>query len=186
MFYFNNFPDVQYNLLGNRNITAKNITKRYKIKENVLSNVYVLYDYDVKEGERADVIAEKYYGDATLDWLIYLTNQIIDPHFDWHLTYKEFNEFIKKKYGSIEYAQTNIHSYYQITQPKFRNVDGSFAQERTVRVDNTAFINIPINERYSKTYFDYELGLNEEKMKIRIIDKSFVPQILQEINKIYD
>jgi len=85
-FYFRPFPLVNYDLKKNKNNTVlTNIMTRFKIVESFQRQEAVYYDYSVKEGERADQIAFKYYDDASLDWIIYIVNNIIDPEFDWPL-----------------------------------------------------------------------------------------------------
>jgi hypothetical protein len=44
-------------------------------------------------------------------WLVYLSNQIVDPYYGWLMDYNEFAAHIKKKYGSIEAAQQQILWY---------------------------------------------------------------------------
>ena len=74
-FMFNNWPTVNYDLKKNNNVGVfTNITLRFKINEILNSKSAVIYEYNVVNGERPDIIAHKYYGDATLDWLILLTN----------------------------------------------------------------------------------------------------------------
>jgi hypothetical protein len=46
-----------------------------------------------------------------MDWLILLSNKIIDPYYGWYNTYDEFNIAIREKYGSPEYAQKKIAFY---------------------------------------------------------------------------
>lgn len=98
--YFNKFKTTDYN-----NYKAVDITQRTKILDAVYSNPFVYYPYDMIEGDRADRIAEDYYNDPYASWLIYHSNKIIDPYFDWHMTNEEFNRYISKKYGSISVAQ---------------------------------------------------------------------------------
>jgi len=105
--YFTKFPRIIYN-----GVPAVDITKRVNLLNNVRDNPFLFYLYDVKEGERADQVAEKYYNDPNMSWLVYLSNQIIDPYYQWHMEYNELNKFIAKKYGSVEIAQQQI-AYYR-------------------------------------------------------------------------
>ncbi len=104
--YFSKLKTVAYN-----DDIVNNIITSIRFKEIVEVNEAVFYPYVVEEGERADQIAAHYYDDDRYAWLVYLSNQIIDPYFQWHLTTNQFNEFIKKKYNSIEEAQTKIAFY---------------------------------------------------------------------------
>jgi len=68
----------------------------------------VFFTYTLQEGDRPDIIAEKYYEDSNFAWLIYYANEIIDPYFEWPMQQNEFEEYLKIKYGSIAYSQEKI------------------------------------------------------------------------------
>src|SRR5208282_3233474 len=69
------------------------------------------FKYAIKDNERADQIANDYYGSSFYDWLIYLINDIIDPYYDWPLNSANFNAMILERYGSYINAQ-NIIKYW--------------------------------------------------------------------------
>ena len=56
------------------------------------------------------MIADQYYGDSSLDWIVYLTNNITDPQWEWPLPQEVFDDFIRSKYGSIPIpgSETNL------------------------------------------------------------------------------
>jgi hypothetical protein len=104
--YFQSFPSITYGALS-----AINIMERTAILNSIFSTVYTFYPYTVKDGMRARTIAERYYGDPNLEWLVYFSNNIIDPYYDWPMDENTFNEYIIQNYGSIEEAQNKIISY---------------------------------------------------------------------------
>lgn len=104
--YFIKFPRIEYG-----GMQAVNITARPQLLNSVRGNPFLFYPYEIKEGERPDQLAERYYSDPYMAWLVYLSNQIIDPYYDWNMSYSEFSAFIRKKYGSIETAQETIKFY---------------------------------------------------------------------------
>lgn len=101
--YFNFFPTENYS-----NTIVSNIIAKVKFDESVQRNLAVFYPYTVTEGERPDLIAAKYYDDPTLDWLIYLANDITDPYYDWHMNQNQFADYINLKYGSSAKASEKI------------------------------------------------------------------------------
>ncbi len=103
---FSKFPAVSYN--GN---IITNITVRLKFDQMVENNLLAFYPYTVQEGERADVIAYNYYGDANYAWLIYLANNIYDPLGDWHKTEDQFKRYLASTYGSPAAAQEKVMFY---------------------------------------------------------------------------
>ncbi len=58
-----------------------------------------------------DQLAYRYYGDAYASWVLYFSNQVVDPYFGWWLTIDEFNDFIAEKYGSVELAMSKTMNY---------------------------------------------------------------------------
>ena len=104
--YFKQFPKINYN-----NNEIVDITKRVTLLDRVSRNPYVYYPFEINSNERADQISNSYYNDSFKSWLLYLTNKIIDPYYEWYLKETEFNEFVEKKYGSIFEAQQKIKYY---------------------------------------------------------------------------
>lgn len=108
MGYFNEFPNIEYvnrfpNAKSNDEITtAKNIFIRPKIREDILP-AFVQFDYyNIEDGERPDQIAEKLYGNPELDWIIRITNNIVNLNEDWPLSAAQLPQYLIKKYGSEE------------------------------------------------------------------------------------
>ena len=61
-YYFRPFPLTLYDVKKNgKSSLLTDITSRFKIVEAFQRQEAVYYDYSVKEGERADTIAFKYY-----------------------------------------------------------------------------------------------------------------------------
>lgn len=89
--YFDKFPVINYS-----NNTIVDITKRVALLDKVSRNPYVFYPYDIVSDERADQLSSRYYEDSYKSWLLYLSNKITDPYYEWYLTEKEFLEFIEK------------------------------------------------------------------------------------------
>lgn len=116
MSYFNELPNFEYisnfsNKTTNEDyITAKNIFIRAKIREDILSIVTSFEDYYIKQGERPDQIAEKFYEDPELDWIVLLTNNITDIQNEWPLEGDYFRKYLIEKYGSDEELE-NIHHH---------------------------------------------------------------------------
>lgn len=104
--YFQRFPRISYS-----NSQVIDITKRVKLLDTVSNNPYVFYSYDIGDSERADSFSNRYYEDPYMSWLLYLSNNILDPYYEWYLTEKELNEFITSKYGSLENAKLKVKYY---------------------------------------------------------------------------
>lgn len=104
--YFSNFELIPYN-----NLLMVNIAERAVILNKIFSNRYVFYPYTVKNGMRPEQVAEKYYGDPNLVWIVYLSNNIIDPYYDWTMDDETFNQYLTSKYGSVDTAKSTVAGY---------------------------------------------------------------------------
>jgi hypothetical protein len=101
--YFDKFQLINY-----ANTVVRNITQRTKILNNVYDNPIFYYSYDINQNERPDNISNRYYSDQYKSWILYLSNGIIDPYYGWYLDTDTFNDFIRKKYGSLANAKSKI------------------------------------------------------------------------------
>lgn len=115
--YFANFPITKYSLddSASENIQyVTNILQRSTFLKEILDNSAVYYQYQIKDGETAEQIADKLYGDSTRHWVILLFNKITDANYQFPLTSVELEKYIENKYGisAIE-AQATIHHYEQ-------------------------------------------------------------------------
>lgn len=101
--YFQKFPQMYYN-----NKLCVDITRRTRLSDSTKRNPQFYYNYEVKAGTREDTVANAYYDDPTLSWLIYLTNDIVDPYYQWYNNDDDFIALLKEKYGSYEESTQKI------------------------------------------------------------------------------
>jgi hypothetical protein len=104
--YFDKFPIINY---GGSNVV--DITKRTTMIEAVSNNPYIFYPYELTTYERADQFSDRYFDDSYKSWIIYISNKIVDPYYEWYLRTDEFNDFLSKKYGSVDFALNKIKYY---------------------------------------------------------------------------
>jgi hypothetical protein len=164
---------------------VQDITRRFALEQIIPARQGLFYDYLIEENETAQEIASRYYGDAKLDWIIYLANKIHDPYYQWPMDSYTFELYIKKKYGSLAEAQGNIHSYWQIIT-KQRTLDtGNVIKQRMIQVDLTTYNSLAPADRLSYSDYDWELKENDDRRTITIIDADFVPDIIRRVQKLY-
>lgn len=119
MAYFRELPNIQFNnrtkneVSNDEVIIVKNLFKRAKIRDDFNSVASAFDYYSITGDERPDQIAEKVYGDPELDWVILLTNNILNLQDEWPLNVDSFNKYLIDKYGSEE-ALLDIHHYETI------------------------------------------------------------------------
>jgi hypothetical protein len=185
--FFNNFPLVQYDIeKTNRFNTVQNPLLRFKLLDILQNRSALYYEHIVEEGQSAQFIANRYYQDVTLDWVIYLVNDIQDPIYGWPLDYQVFTEFVKSKYGSIESALNTVHHYEWIYQDQQVLFDGTLIPEDTINVDATTYASLGANEKREVSNYTYEERENEKKRQIKILQREYLDQFLAEAESIFE
>jgi hypothetical protein len=102
--YFKHYPLIRY---GNTvsNTVSVNLLAKIAFQKTIQPNYEIFHPYTIVEGDRADTIADYYYGDPGYDWIVYYSNGIIDPYYDWYMDGDSFNRFIISKYSSLTSAR---------------------------------------------------------------------------------
>ena len=186
MFYFEPFPTIDYDIKKNGNTTeVTNLFLRYKILDVFKNQSAVYYNYSIKDGERPDVIAAKYYDDESLDWIILLINNIVDPQFDWPLDRRSFDNYITKKFGSVGTARETTHHYEQITQQQEVLFDGTVIPEEYFEIDLTTYNTLSLDEKRIVTSYEYEERLNEEKRDIKLLSEDYVFDLVNQVKDVF-
>lgn len=117
--YFRELPNLKYASVFNERTgideytLVKNIFRRPKVREDIKNIITGFTYYQIKDNERPDQIAEKYYKDSGLDWIILLTNNITNLNEKWPLDNDSLYKYLLDKYGSEE-ALYDVHHYETI------------------------------------------------------------------------
>lgn len=183
--YFSYFPTIEHDLTNEgQKVTLTNVLRRFIVRSDLQERTDVYYDYNIQYGDRPDIIAEKYYGDADLAWLVLHFNNMKDPIFDFPLFGQNFDDYIKGKYGSIPNAQREIHEYRQIlTQPETK-FDGTIIPKLYIVIDETTYNGLSESDREAITKYDWEEELNEQKRQIKLLDKRFLDKVRDEVESV--
>ena len=189
--FFANYPRIAYDISGNNSTVpdftvAVNLMIRNKLKDAAVDDVTVFYPYVVPEGMRPDVLAYQYYGDTIYTWTIYLVNNIVDPYYEWPLSYKDLRAYIIQKYGSIEIAQSQIHHYEYIARARAEQTKLDDAvPEYTLEIDYQTYTGTEDDERKIVYAYGYEQDLNESKREIQLIDANFIKGVQDEARGLF-
>ena len=186
MGYFREVPDLDYvSPLEDRNgsqdfVKAKNLFRRVKLRDDIKGIVELYHEYQIEGNDRPDVVAQKVYDNAELDWVILVTNNIINVRNEWPLSDRDLRTFVSEKYGTA----LNEVRYYETTQVKDSNnrlilpagntVDANFTipdpDDRTATLNPVAGV----------TNLDYETRKNDEKRGIFILRREYLSQFLED------
>lgn len=150
--FFDLFPTIPYDIQGKQLTNYQNVTNiffRMRVIREVLSSTSTYYEHLVRDDETPEILADKIYGDPEAHWIILMANDIIDAQYDWPLNYRNFQNYIVNKYGSVEIAKTTLHHYEKVVRRE-ENLSGTVTETRFIinenKLANTA------------APFDYALG----------------------------
>ena len=116
--YFSRFPNIKYPYRINRagildTFTIKDYFHLLKVREDILATDTIYSPMTIRNGERPDQLSYRLYGNEAFYWIILQINEIVDVHNEWPLGPYELDEYILKKYGSIE-KSNEVHHYETI------------------------------------------------------------------------
>ena len=166
MSYFEKFPLYQYDLEDTQNQTLiTDILRRVNLKSNVAANTLVFDEYNVLDGEQPDIVARKYYGDSELHWIIVTVNNITS-RYDWPLDQVALSEFVNDKYDN----PNGIHHY------EINATSGDTTKKLIVASDTDGATAV--------TNYEHEETLNDNKRRIRILDRAYVSKFTDEFRNL--
>lgn len=120
--YLDKFPKISYDISRNGASAydlVTDVTFRISMVKSALNDIAAYYVYTITDGDTPEILANKVYRNTEAHWVIMYANDIVDPQYDWPLSYYNFEKYLVSKYGSIANAQTEIHHYEKVV----RNVD---------------------------------------------------------------
>jgi len=191
MGYFRELPDVDYqsflsdSLSSQSYLRVKNLFRRNKLRDD-LSGVFTLFNkYEIPEGSRPDLVAEEFYGDAELDWVVLMTAGILNVRDEWPLSNYHLYKYAENLYGI---DGLNDVRYYETKEVKDANGRLILPKEKVVDSDFT----IPNPDDYTTTLnpvrpvtnWEYEVRKNDEKSSIYLLRREYLQQFLNDMRQI--
>ena len=193
MNYFDLFPDVQLPSFSDKRkssfdyITLKNLFKRGKIRDDIFGSVAAFSKYTVIDGERPDTVAKKLYDDENFDWVVLLSNNIINVQNEWPMGQYEFQRYLDNKYSTDQLGE--IHHY---ETNEIRNQAGILLLQGGLSVDADFTFNYTnndgtieaVNNVKSVSYLENEILKNDEKRSINVLRKKYIGLIIDDMKQI--
>jgi len=195
--YFSQLPDFEYvnRTEDGKRISdytkVKNLFKRGKLREDIFQETTFFEKYQIQGDDRPDNVAQKVYGDAALDWLVLLSNNIINIYEEWPLPQESFDAYLLEKYNNNYNTLYNgIHHYEsnEVTNsqgvvifPKGVRVGAAQSVSYFDQVDNQQVTVNPISKGI--TNYDYESKLNDDKRGIFLLKGMYLNIVYDDIEK---
>lgn len=206
--YFINFPKTVYSLNGSNSLDEiTNLTSSFSFDESLREDSVLYYEYAVADGETPEIVAHKLYGSVESHWILLKLNGIVDVKTDWPLSQRDIKAHLNEKYANngilvsqtgYQWAFNNTHSYYKVETRTF--VASGEKTVDTIRIDANTYANVitttsqytlPDNNllqvditKNTKTYYEYEVEVNEQKRNIKVLRQEFVPAVTDEFIKV--
>lgn len=188
--YFKYFPKITY-----QNQTVTDITRRAKIRSILRNSPYVLLPYTVENEFRPEDVAFYYYGSVDYTWIVYFSNDIIDPYTDWVMPQDVFENHLTKKYQTNRnLAETNDGFSGTVIEWTKRQSEG--VTDNIVYYVNTDDDTLKLSpDSHTRSdwntiaaqwrpvrVYEHENILNENKRQIELIDKRYIDLIVEDMN----
>jgi hypothetical protein len=195
--YFSYIPSINYNAANlnypfseNDYIVAKNFFKRYKVNETLTSSTRFFKKYAINDGDRLDTIAERAYGNPFYDWIIVLTNNIVNPLFSFPMSSEQLRKHCETSYKN-PYSEIVYYKTYEV-----KNNLGVVVLEKDLIVDkvfyegtfeywNGSQVQAVLGSQISRpvTAFEFEEEENEKKREIYLLKPRYVESFVEDFRK---
>ena len=166
-----------YDMKNNGNYKLlPDILRRVKQRNVSASGQFIFDTYDVRNGEKPEDIAYKWFGDAQLHWVILMTNNITDRYYEWPMSQPQFAEYLTDKYGAG--SEDAVH-HYEVTKDSGRTTgqgpnDYSYLVEVNSDTDNAS----SISNR------EYEEREQDKKRSIRLLNQRHLSDFIEEFDNL--
>ena len=175
MSYFSKFPVITYDIKGDKiRKLLPDILRRVKLRASIKSGGMLFDKYDVKEGEKPEDVAFKWFGDPELHWVILMTNNVTDRYYDWPMNQAQFAEYLDAKYSNPD----AIH-HYEVTKDSGRTT-GQGPSDYSHKVE----VNSDTDNAVSVSFREYEEREQDKKRQIQLLNKSLLGDFVAEFDRL--
>ena len=196
--YFRNLPNFEYiSRINERKtnkdfLTVKNLFRRPIIREDLFTDFMSFTKYRIVGDERPDQVAYDVYGESDLDWVVLLSNNIINVRDEWPLNQHDYRNYLIEKYGNdtdeidkIKFYETKEikDSKGKVFVPKGMQVDSTF---ETTFLDSGTNLLITVSPIEGITYRTYEERLQEDKRNINLLKPEYLSIVMDDIETLLD
>lgn len=158
MKYFQTLPTINQPDFSGNYITVTNLLSRGYLLPSLQDNIHLFYQYNIKDSDKPETIAYKYYNNQYRYWQILYANGMFDVNADWPMDSKQLSIVIFDKYKSdaantlnipianitqsqvTTYATSTVHHYEQSITTF--NSEASQKQTVTIQIDEDTYNSI--------------------------------------------
>jgi len=189
--YFSLLPNIEYDekpisypFSESDVVTAKNFFRRYKLNDDIFSYAVFFKKYAIEDGERPDSLADKAYGDPFYDWVILLTNNMVNAQYDWPMTNYQISKVLESEYDDA-YSEIDYYETIKIGQyAAGLRVDETFYNgQHKVNIDGTVSLKNGNEICNPITVAENFYRENEKKREIYLLKPAFFQSFVDDFRK---
>lgn len=194
MTYFREVSDLLYqSQQSNRNSSydytrVKNLFRRAKIRDDFFQNATAFTKYKITGEERPDQVAEKVYGSSSYDWVVLISNNILNTRTEWPLSDAEFSNYLERKYTEAELASPHHYETTLVTDtrgkmivPAGKVVDSNFTVTYFDEVIGSTVTKSPVR---MVSIYEYEIQQNDKKRNIYVLRPRYLQTAIDDMRRI--
>ena len=194
--YFRYVPKFDYvsRLSGSKNISdynqVTNLFKRGKIRSDIFEDLSYFTKYKVIGDEQPYQVAKKVYDDYNLDWLVLLSNNIINVTNEWPMDQISYDNYTLNKYGSYEKLYSVRHYETDLVKDSL----GTTIVKKGMEVPENFSVSYfdrglerqitSNNVTYGVTNLEYEDRIQEERRNIFVLKSTYIGLVLDDLESI--
>ena len=170
---------------------VKNFFKRVRLRDDIFQDLTFFTKFTVAGDDRPDNVANTVYDDPSLDWVVLLSNNIVNVQSEWPLGQAAFNTYITEKYGDETTLYSGIHHY---ESREVQANDGTIIIPSGQRVSigqSVSFFDEDSSQQIVRTdvampitNYAFEEKLNDEKRNIFVLKPIYLNIIFDDINQL--
>lgn len=208
--YFKHHPLIDYQFEINnklKTIPAKDLMIRTNLIREASKNQAAFYEYIWQDHDRADTVAEKYYGSADFWWVVLLSHQVYDPYYDLPIPRISFDEYLRRKYAHLEdKATASLVGVVSKSKERILNVDPIiwYLQETYLPnypedkpnefvdlahhyedgdgdyIDLDTYKTLADDNKKIVSYYQWEERENDRRRRVKLLDRRYLTQFVIE------
>jgi hypothetical protein len=192
--YVSRLPDAK---IGDY-IEVKNLFKKGTLRPDIFQELAFFEKYKITGDDRPDNVAFEIYDDSTLDWVVLLSNNIVNIQSEWPLTQLSFDTYLREKYGvglnTEEEVYDKIYDTHHYETIEIKNSQGvviipgglEVPQDYSVSYYDF-FIESQINlsnVTTPVTNYEYEEKLEDAKRNIYVLKQRYLNIVLDDMEEL--
>lgn len=176
-------PTIDYN---GREI--RDFTRNARIFAKIREDDSICADYIVEEGETPMQLAQDFYGNPELYWVLLNLNDVVNPWFDWPMDYNTLIRYTISKYGLVDEDSLYYDPNFQTsggTEPAFFGFDEFWFPRDRLFEALLMYPQFTTEEEFKNaanpmSYLEYEGMLNDERRYIRVIRPDEITNVIND------